>query len=150
MSRLRNIVLLVLLLVCAASFWFARQQSARPAPDGGRAIPEPVARGPIAAPIENVHIAVLNGTNEGGLARRVSRALSQLGCVVVSVADAPHDTFSATVLVNRRLPADRAEKLAAALGGPRLIREWDGRTGEDAVLVLGRDHARLGGPLRDR
>ncbi len=150
MSRLRNILLLVLLLVCGASFWFARQQAAPTHVASTGALPEPVARGPIAAPVENVHISVLNGTGEGGLARRVSRTLSQLGCVVVSVADAPHDTFSTTLLVNRRLPRDRARDLVEALGGPRMVVEWDSRAGEDAVLVLGRDHAHLGRALRDQ
>jgi hypothetical protein len=139
-NRWRNLLLLSLLAVCAASFWQARQGGpagppAGPSPDSE---PEPIG----AAAPRNVHRNVLNGTAESGLARRYSRDLPGLGCVVVAVGDAPHDSFATTLLVNRRLPAAAARHLAARLGGVPVVVEWDDRCPEDAVLVLGADHAR--------
>ncbi len=139
MSRVRNLVLLLLVIVCGLSFWMAR----RPGADQAR--PTVVERPAVAppAPVATVHLAVLNGTSESGLARRVSRLLPPLGCVVVTVADAPHDTFARSLLVNRRLDPDQARQLARRLADPTLVTEWDARCDEDAVLVLGRDHARI-------
>lgn len=139
MSRERNLALFVLLAICAASFWLAGRGGA-PGPTAGPAAeaPEPFA----AAAPRNVHLVVLNGTAEPGLARRYSRALPGLGCVVVALGDAPHDTFATSLLINRRLPYAAARQLAARLGGLPLLAEWDDRCAEDAVLVLGHDHAR--------
>jgi hypothetical protein len=142
MSRLRNLLLLVLLAVCAASFWLARQPAAERAASR-------LAHGPAPAPVvlerpeRSVHLAVLNGTREPGLARRLSRDLAYLGCVVVAIDDAPHDSFATSLLVNRRLPAAQVQWLAAALAGVPVVQEWDPRAQEDAVLVLGADHQRL-------
>lgn len=142
MSRVRNLLLLAVLVACAVSFWWVRRdptstptlrRPSRPVPTETGAPP----------PLRSVHVAVLNGTSEAGLARRFSRRLSELGCVVVSVADAPHDTFATTLLINRRLNATEVGQLATRLGRPRVLDEWDGRGREDAVLVLGSDHARL-------
>ena len=146
MSRLRIILLAAILLVCAASFWWAHRDeisnsisiptrtSVTPRPEGGAVAP---------VPLRSVHLAVLNGTGESGLARRFSRRLSEIGCVVVSVGDAPHDTFAASLLINRRLTESEARQLAVRMGGVRLLVEWDGRCREDAVLVLGADHEHL-------
>lgn len=142
MSRLRNLLLFVLLAVCAASFWLARQPAAE------RVLPAS-AQGPASAaaalerPERSVHLMVLNGTREPGLARRLSRDLAQLGCVVVAIGDAPHDSFASSLLVNRRLEPAQARWLAAALAGLPVVKEWDPRAREDAVLVLGADHQRL-------
>lgn len=142
MSRLRIILLLTILLVCAASFWWVRRDEAT-STTPAVAPPHPAGEAVDAAPLRSVHLAVLNGTGEPGLARRFSRRLPEIGCVVVSVGDAPHDTFSVSLLINRRLGESEARRLAARMGGPRLLVEWDGRCREDAVLVLGDDHDRL-------
>ena len=142
MSRFRNILLLVLLIVCAASFWWVRRGSV-PSWNLTKAPPRPVAETPEAVPLRSVHLAVLNGTGEPGLARRFSRRLPEIGCVVVSMGDAPHDSFTESLLINRRLTESEAQRLAARLGVERLLVEWDSRCREDAVLVLGRDHDHL-------
>jgi hypothetical protein len=148
LRRVRNLLLLVVLLVCGASFWMARR-SGEPvvAPTVSVVRPQAVDG---AAPLETIHIAVLNGTGEPGLARKVSRVLPPLGCVVVMVADAPHDTFARTMLVNRRMTDDQVRWLARQLANPVVVDEWDPRCDEDVVLVLGRDHDRklkhLAGP----
>lgn len=141
MNAARNLILLLVVLVCAGSFWLARRgdPAAVPSPP----TPAVATDGDEIGDWPTVSVAVLNGTGEAGLARRASRLLPPIGAVVTSVADAPHDTFSASLLVNRRLDPGRIRALAAALGGIRVISEWDSRCDEDAVLVLGRDHRRV-------
>ncbi len=139
MRRLRNGLLLGLLAVCALSFWMAHRTSPpQQAPSAAARVSFPAD-----LPAKAIHLAVLNGTMEPGLARRYSRELPSLGCVVVAVGDAPHDSFAVSLLVNRRLTAAVARDLSARLNGVPLLREWDSRAQEDAVLVLGRDHLRL-------
>ena len=90
-----------------------------------------------------IHLVVLNGTSEFGLARGVGLLLGRVGCVAERVGNAPHRNFVRTFLVNRRLSDRQAADLARRLGGIRVIREWDGRGGEDAILILGADCAHL-------
>jgi len=142
MSRLRNGLLVVLLLICAGSFWLAREQSAPVAASG----PETAGTGSAPAgalAAGSVHLTVLNGTAQPGLARRFARELPAFGCVVVAVADAPHDSFAVSLLINRRLQDAAARQLALSLADVPVVREWDFRSEEDAVLVLGADHARI-------
>lgn len=143
MTRVRNLILFLLVVVCGASFWLARQgrPEAGEVGDGAR-LPTPSEPEPTLL-LETVHLAVLNGTGEAGLARMVSRLVPAIGCVVVTVADAPHDSFATSLLVNRRLDDDRLQRLASDLARPVLLEEWDPRQDEDAVLVLGRDFERL-------
>ena len=96
----------------------------------------------------SIHLLVLNGTDVGGLARRFALLLAPAGCVTEAVANAPAGDWSESLLVNRRLPARRAAALAKRLGDVPVVREWDGRTNEDAVLVLGRDWERVQQALR--
>jgi hypothetical protein len=142
MSRLRNGLLVLLLLICAGSFWLARERSA-PVDASGLG-----AEGADHAPVNalaagSVHLTVLNGTAQPGLARRFARELPAFGCVVVAVADAPHDSFAVSLLINRRLQDRAARQLALSLADVPVVREWDFRSEEDAVLVLGADHARI-------
>ena len=141
MNRFRNLLLFLLLAVCAASFWWVRRDPVAEATAPAPARPAVVAAPQ--APRHSVHVAVLNGTGEAGLARRFSRQMSEHGCVVVAMADAPHDTFSRSLLVNRRLGSDQADQLARRLGGLPVVVEWDPRCREDAVVVLGHDYERL-------
>jgi hypothetical protein len=145
-TRWRNPLLLLVLIVCAVSWWLYGRQDGATVAEQAR---EPARRAPTAvdAPTgplpRNVHLVVMNGTGEAGLARRAGRSLPPLGCVVVGLADAPHDTFTTSLLVNRRLDDADARRLAAALGGVPVVWEWDARCAEDAVLVLGHDSDRV-------
>lgn len=136
MSKARNLLLLAVAAVCAVSFWLAHRSPAPPLTAGSAlAAAEGLER--------TIRLTVLNGTGQPGLARRYSRDLSALGCVVVAIADAPDDSFESSLLVNRCLPAEMAQRLASRLHDVSLLWEWDSRAEEDAVLVLGRDHARI-------
>lgn len=142
-----NVWLLLIAVVCAASWWFGRDLL-QPAP----AELEPVAQSRVkeSPTSEAVHLEVLNGTARAGLARDFGLLLGQAGCVVERVGNAPHDHFQQTVLVNRQLSAGRARALAAELGGVAVVQEFDRRTAADAVLVLGRDADQVRQALADR
>ena len=96
-----------------------------------------------------MHLRVLNGTGEAGLARDLSRDLAAAGLVIGGLGNADGEPVPATLLVNRRLDDAVARRLAARLGGLPVVREWDGRCSEDAVLVLGLDWSRVRGALAD-
>ena len=152
MRNSTNYLLLALLLVCALSLWLGRslspgepEEPARdlapaPGPESGLS-----ASGEVTGPVAEspIHLVVLNGTAEPGLARDVSLAVTLVGCVTERVDNAPHLHFAKTVLINRRLERGAAADLASRLGGVPVIEERDLRTTEDAVLVLGADYARI-------
>lgn len=144
-----NLWLLILVAVCGASFWFGKDWVVGREPSAAAESPEilSVADFQLAPEEAPIHLVVLNGTERAGLAREVSLLLGRAGCVAESVGNAPHLEFASSVLVNRRLAAKKAAELARRLGGIRVVREWDGRESEDAVLVLGRDWAHLVGTL---
>lgn len=91
---------------------------------------------------QTVHLRVLNGTQQSGLARQFSLLVSGRSCVVEGVGNAP-GSWPRSVLVNRRLDHDAARKLAALMGSVPVIRQWDERYTEDAVLILGSDFEKV-------
>jgi len=144
-------ILLLLVLVCIGSVgvWVVHGDGALSgvieAPEARRAAPTEAAG---EAPSDVVHLLGLNGTAVKNLAGDFSLLVGRAGCVANRIDNAPHDHYARSLLINRRLDDDRAEALAARLGGPRVIREHDGGAVEDAVLVLGADHDRLREVLR--
>lgn len=157
MRRPLNLWLLLLLAVCAVSVW-AGSRGGLPFLAGGPGTGEQKAA-PAGATgtgfTENrtdsdpIHLAVLNGTGQSGLARRVGLLVPRTGCVAEQIGNAPEGQHPRSLLINRRLPRARAELLARRLGGLRLLTEWDGRRTEDAVLLLGDDHERVLAALED-
>lgn len=141
MKRQTNLWLLLIVAVCAASLWVGRGA------ENPFRQPDPVRQatrstGPAGEPdAPPVHLAILNGAGQGGLARQISGLVTRVGCVVESVGNAPAGQYPGSLLINRRLDPERARALAAQLGGIRLLTEWDERSTEDAVLLLGADHA---------
>jgi len=129
--------LLVLVGVCAASLWFGKDLvTSRPPSPQPEADPVDFSLAPDESAI---HLIVLNGTPRAGLARDVSLQLGRAGCVAENVGNATHRSYAKSMLINRRLTDRQAADLARRLGGIMVIREWDERTSEDAVLVLGSD-----------
>jgi len=143
-SRL-NTWLLALVAVFALSLWFGKDliRAGKKGSAGGTSATGPTTIFAMSAEETPIHLVVLNGTNESGLAREISMLLGRAGCVTESVGNAPGRDFGRSILVNRRLSNSKAFDLARRLGGIRVIREWDRRGGEDAILVLGADCARL-------
>ena len=146
-----NLWLAVVVVVCGLSFWFGKDLvlPTGAADESRESRPEKVLVAPVPAS-EPVYLLVLNGTDKAGLAREFGLLLGKAGCVTEKVGNAPHDHFTSSFLVNRRLSAARAEQLAAELGGVPVLREFDGRSATDAVLVLGQDAARLRDHLQGR
>ncbi len=144
MKSTLNLWLVVVVAVFALSLWFGKALvlPSRTTVETGRtdSVPEQYAG---EAEAEAVYLLVLNGTDQKGLAREFGLLLGKAGCVAEKVGNAPHDHFESSFLVNRQLSAARVEQLAAALGGVPILREFDGRSASDAVLVLGRDAGRL-------
>ena len=145
MTFRRNIWLLLLVVICAISLWLGKDlvpaRNGSPGQDDTPSVPATYyALSQKEAPI---HLSVLNGTDEAGLARKISLLLGRAGCVAENVGNAPHRQFAESLLVNRKLSDGRIADLARRLGGIRVIQEWDGRCSEDAVLVLGADYAVL-------
>jgi len=147
-----NLWLLILTGVFLASWFFGRHLDDPAGADPS--VDDVVRESPVTPDISGedeanplVHLRVLNGTPQGGLARDFCLLLGRAGCVAESVDNAPHDRFEESLLVNRRLGEDEAKKLARRLGDIPVLREWDDRTSEDAVLVLGLDHSRVRGGL---
>ena len=140
-----NTWLLILVGICAVSLWFGKDLVRESSPDAQAPPAALVGPGDFTLAEEEtpIHLVVLNGTTEPGLAREISLRLSRAGCVVESVGNAGRRNLARSLLVNRRLSDRQADELARRLGGVRVIREWDGRVGEDAVLVLGADHQQL-------
>lgn len=139
MSRLGNVILILLVIVCGVSLWMAQ---GRPLPgflassDVALPQPESLLEDPLDEP---VHLRILNGTDQPGLAGQMALLVPRLGCVVQGVGNARPWPHSPTLLINRRLSPGRARELALKLGDIPVMREWDERTAEDAVLVLGDD-----------
>lgn len=147
MKRTPNLLLLALLVVCGLSLWLGRGHKGSPSAPAevpvadGDSQPAPDwVQKPEDSPL---HLVVLNGTPRANLAREVGLALTRAGCVAERTDNAPHDHFAESLLINRRLPPDRARKLAGRLGGLPVLLEKDPRSTEDAVLVLGADYARV-------
>ncbi len=136
-----NIWLLIVVAVCALSLWFGKDLVRTGV---GGSVAGPPAKGSEtdftqASTEKPIHLVVLNGTGESGLAREVSLLLGRAGCVTERIGNVPDRELARSFLVNRRLTMRKAADLAHRLGGIRVIREWDSREGEDVVLVLGAD-----------
>lgn len=150
MSRTLNLLLILLVLVCGVSLWLAQ---GRPLPEflsGIEKRPVPGVPADLESHVLSVHLRILNGTEEPGLAGEVALLVTRLGCVVEGIGNADHWSGTESVLINRRLPNAEANSLAIQLGGLPVLREWDGRTTEDAVLILGNDHQEISVALRKR
>ncbi len=142
MSRTLNLWLLVVAVVCGVSLLFGRGmipgRSPAPGPAGTvEPAPWPEVGG------RGLQILVLNGTRVPGLARDLGLVLGRAGLAPVGFGNAPPQDYASTFVVNRRLEEGVARRLADLLGGVPVILEYDGRSLEDALIVLGADHAEV-------
>ncbi len=142
MRRSLNFWLLGVLVVCGVSFWIGRGTPLpgrqRKGPAAGRVGGQEAAELPA-----GLQLVVLNGTDVGGLARNFGLLLGRGGLAPVRYGNAAPQDYQSSFLVNRRLSAAQVSSLRDFLGGIQVLQEYDGRSTEDAVLVLGADHDRL-------
>jgi hypothetical protein len=142
-KRTLNLFLLVLVLACGVSIWWAKGQPLPSWWDSGEVRRDAPSLEESDPQLPAAQLRVLNATEIPGLAAEVALRIPGLGCVVQGVGNAAAWPGSPSLLINRRLPRGQALELAERLGGIPVIREWDGRGAEDAVLVLGDDHDRI-------
>ncbi|HEU5035312.1 MAG TPA: LCP family protein [Mycobacteriales bacterium] len=90
-------------------------------------------------PPSQIHVRVLNGTGENGLAHKVASDLAARGFVIDGVGDADSASYSSSVV---RYGVDRNESsqtLAASVPGS--TRQPDGALGSTVELIVGKDYA---------
>jgi hypothetical protein len=142
--RFRITLLFVIVLICSVSIWYGISGECDiELPDWKFASQEKPVTDESEIMNKQIHIAILNGTSVSALASDVSLAIEYIGCVVDAIENAPHSNYKESILINRRLDSDLASELASMLGGIPVICEYDGRTVEDVVLVLGADYQKV-------
>ena len=142
MFRSLNFWLFLVVLVCGFSFWIS----------SGTPLPSILSTERTVLPAENsterelfeqpVHLRILNGTEIAGLARQFRLLATGRGFVVEGVGNAP-GSWPETLLVCRRLGHEQSRLLAGQFDSPPVIFQWDERMTEDALLIIGEDHARV-------
>ena len=90
-----------------------------------------------------IQLEIRNGSGVAGLAADLSLILGRAGATAALLANAPHDHFEHSLLINRRLDDAVASALAERLGGLPVLLEFDSAAEVDMVLVLGADHVRV-------
>ncbi|MDQ1695482.1 MAG: hypothetical protein QOJ03_835 [Frankiaceae bacterium] len=106
-----------------------------PRPSGS---PSPSASPLVVAP-SAIHVRVLNGTGQSGLAHKVADELRSRGFVVDGVGDANSSAYTSSIV---RYGVDRNESsqtLTAAVPGSN--RQQDGTLGSTLELIVGSDYA---------
>lgn len=93
-------------------------------------------------------VEVLNAGGVDGLARRVTDSLRVLGFDVVYYGNANTFDRQVSVVLDRTGASERALAVAQALGIPNVRSEPDASLYLDVSVLLGRDWASAGGPVR--
>ncbi len=138
MLRSLNFWLLLAAVVCGISFWMASGSPLPPGVEFRNRQDDDTSSWMLDSQPVPVHLRILNGTENAGLARQFGVLAAGRGFVVEAVGNAA-GSWPKSILINRRLDAQVAAELAEQLGGLEVIRQWDQRLTEDAVLVLGED-----------
>jgi hypothetical protein len=86
-----------------------------------------------------IHVRVLNGTGENGLAARVADDLRARGFVVDEVTDADSTDYTDSVVRYGTEKRESSETLAAAVPGS--TRQQDAALGSVLELIVGRDYS---------
>ncbi|MBV9099122.1 MAG: LCP family protein, partial [Frankiaceae bacterium] len=111
----------------------------RPSPSpSGTATPSPNAPTLIVAP-SHIHVRVLNGTGQKGIAHTVADALAAEGFDIVGIGDADSSSYSTTFVRYGTTKNESSETLAAAVPGSD--RQLDGSLGSVLQLVVGSNYS---------
>jgi hypothetical protein len=94
----------------------------------------------------DIHVEVLNGCGEDGVARAVGNRLRGLGFDVVTVENAESFNYPETIVIDRVGKPDLAHQVADAIKVKNCIQQIipDPFRIEEVTVVVGRDHGRLG------
>jgi hypothetical protein len=93
---------------------------------------------PLTVPASLIHVRVLNGTGQRGLAHKVATDLASRGFVIDGVGDADSSSYSRSVVRYGVDKVESSQTLAASL--PGADRQQDGTLGSTLVLVVGSDY----------
>lgn len=93
----------------------------------------------------NIHIEVLNGCGENGLAQQVGGRLRDLGFDVMTVDNAPTFNYPETLVIDRVGKPEYAHKVAELLGIAHSIQQIvpDPFRIEEVTVIVGKDYRRL-------
>lgn len=119
----------------AATDLFAALREDAPVPGGER---QPALPTVSVAP-SAVHVRVLNGTGETGVARAAADALAALGFDIVEVADADSQNYAETVVRHGPNKIESSQTLAAAVPGSK--RQTDVTLSRTVEVVIGGNYA---------
>ena len=93
---------------------------------------------PLTVPPSAIHVQVLNGTGQKGMAHKVASDLAALGYVIDSVGDADSASYKSSLVRYGVDKNESSQTLAASVQGAD--RQQDGTLGSTLVLVVGSDY----------
>ena len=104
---------------------------------------EPV---PVSAPTHDIHVEVLNGCGQDGIARAMGNRLRALGFDVITVENAESFNYPETLVIDRVGKLEYARQVANAIGVANTIQQIvpDPFRIEEVTVVIGGDYRRLG------
>ena len=92
----------------------------------------------LTVPPSSIHIRVLNGTHQHGLAHKVATDLASRGFVIDGVGDADSSSYTNSVVRYGVDKNESSQTLAASV--PGADRQQDGTLGSTLVFVVGSDY----------
>ncbi len=115
-----------------------------------RKTPEKPAHTPVAS--REIHIEVLNGCGDDGVARAAGDRLRALGFDVITVENAESYNYPETIVIDRVGRPDFARQVGDAIGVANRIQQIvpDPFRIEEVTVVVGGDYRRLGLAVEDR
>ncbi|HSM03368.1 MAG TPA: LytR C-terminal domain-containing protein [Longimicrobiales bacterium] len=135
-ARLRGLIVLVVVLLTGAVLGTAGAQWLAAGPEGSVEVRPPTIPGGEA---ERVRVEVLNGSGLEGLARVTTGYLRDRGFDVVEVGNWETFEEDSTFVLARTADLEVAERVAAALGGVRVLERPEPNLYVDVSVVLGKD-----------
>ena len=106
----------------------------------------PVESVPVRVPTHDIHVEVLNGCGEDGIARELGSRLRALGFDVITVGNAESYNYPETLVIDRVGKLEFAQQVANAIGVSNTIQQIipDPFRIEEVTVVIGGDYRRLG------
>ncbi len=101
---------------------------------------------PVSEGYSKIHIEILNGCGEDGIAQQIGKQLRTFGFDVITVANAPTFNYPETIVIDRVGNPEFARQVAEVLGTTNRIQQVipDPFRIEEVTIVVGRDYRRLG------
>ena len=98
---------------------------------------------------KDIHVEILNGCGEDGMARQVGQHLRALGFDVMTLGNAGSFNYPETIVIDRVGKPEYARRVAEILGTRNRIQQIvaDPFRIEEITVIVGRDYKRLALPL---